>query len=156
MVREQQEEVASARHADCCENSAAAATWQSPIAAIRVTMEDDEEAPQLVVEKGSDASCTTFTLHNEDHTIGNVLRHVLNTSPEVDFVGYSVPHPSEHKMNLRLQTVGPPATEVLERALGTVFEVGEHVLASFDQAVQQHQQQTPAPMATDRTPAPKR
>ena len=115
-------------------------------------MEEEDEAPRLVVEKGSDASCTTFTLHNEDHTIGNVLRHVLNTSPEVEFVGYSVPHPSEHKMNLRLQTVGPPATEVLERALGTVFEVGEHVLASFDQAAQQHQQQA-APMPGGRPKA---
>lgn len=27
-------------------------------------------------------------------------------SPEVTFCGYSVPHPSEHKINLRIQTNG--------------------------------------------------
>ena len=92
----------------------------------------------MEVEKGAADSSATFTLHNEDHTIGNVLRYMLNKSPEVEFVGYSVPHPSEPKMNLRLQTVGPPATAVLERSLGTVFEVGEHVLETFDAAVAKH------------------
>ncbi|CAN0209296.1 unnamed protein product, partial [Hapterophycus canaliculatus] len=41
---------------------------------------------------------------DEDHTLGNALRHVLMENKEVDFCGYSVPHPSEPKMNLRLQT----------------------------------------------------
>lgn len=43
---------------------------------------------------------------DEDHTLGNALRHVLMQNKEVDFCGYSVPHPSEPKMNLRLQTTG--------------------------------------------------
>lgn len=43
---------------------------------------------------------------DEDHTLGNALRHVLMQNAEVDFCGYSVPHPSEPKMNLRLQTTG--------------------------------------------------
>lgn len=43
---------------------------------------------------------------DEDHTLGNALRHVLMENKEVDFCGYSVPHPSEPKMNLRLQTTG--------------------------------------------------
>ena len=48
---------------------------------------------------------------------------MLNKNPEVSFVGYSVPHPSEPKMNLRVQTVGPPATEVLHTALGNIYEI---------------------------------
>ena len=116
-------------------------------------MADGDEPPQRVeIEAGGDTSAATFTLHNEDHTIGarhpspeprmpispataasarpshpmslphasagNSLRYVLNKDPQVSFVGYSVPHPSEPKMNLRIQTVGPSATTVLHGALG--------------------------------------
>lgn len=93
---------------------------------------------ELKVDTGGDPSAATFTLHNEDHTIGNTLRYMLNKTPEVSFVGYSVPHPSEPIMNLRLQTVGPDATKVLHGALGNVYNVGEHVLKTFDAAVEAH------------------
>ena len=93
----------------------------------------------LEVEAGGDGANATFTLHHEDHTMGNTLRYILNKNPEVSFVGYSVPHPSEPKMNLRLQTVGPPATTVLHNALGTVYEIGGHVLSTFDEALAAYQ-----------------
>ncbi len=48
----------------------------------------------------------TFTINEEDHTLGNSLRYVLSRNPETTFVGYSVPHPSEKLINLRLQTRG--------------------------------------------------
>ena len=63
------------------------------------------------------------------------MRYVLNKKPEVTFVGYSVPHPAEPKMNLRLQTSGPPAADVLLDSLSTVHDVGKHVLTTFDEAV---------------------
>ena len=99
----------------------------------------------LAIESGGDASSATFTLHNEDHTIGNTLRYVLNKSPEISFVGYSVPHPSEPKMNLRIQTVSPdiPATSVLRDALGTVYDMSAHVLDCFDEAVAKHRAERP-------------
>ena len=93
------------------------------------------EATQLQIEAGGDRSSATFTFYHEDHTIGNTLRYMLNKKPEVTFVGYSVPHPAEPKMNLRLQTSGAPATDVLLDALSTVHEVGDHVLSTFDAAV---------------------
>ena len=76
--------------------------------------------------------------------MGNTLRYILNKTPEVSFVGYSVPHPAEPKMNLRLQTVGPPATEVLLNALSTIHQVGSHVLTTFDAAVEEHQRKKAA------------
>lgn len=97
---------------------------------------------RIEVESGSDVSSATFTLHNEDHTMGNTLRYMLNKMPQVSFVGYSVPHPAEPRMNLRLQTVGPPATEVLREALGNVYEVGQHVLSTFDAALEEHRAKT--------------
>ena len=108
------------------------------------------EPTTLEIEAGSDETAATFTLHNEDHTMGNTLRYVLCKMPETSFVGYSVPHPAEAKMNLRLQTVGPPATQVLHHALGTVYEVGQHMLTTFEAAVAAHkaeQAATAAPVA---------
>jgi DNA-directed RNA polymerase I and III subunit RPAC2 len=97
-----------------------------------------DEPTTLNVDAGADPSSATFTLYHEDHTVGNTLRYMLNKKAEVSFVGYSVPHPAEAKMNLRLQTVGPPATEVLLDALSTVHQVGEHVLSTFDAAIAKH------------------
>ncbi|EOD41842.1 hypothetical protein EMIHUDRAFT_194396 [Emiliania huxleyi CCMP1516] len=100
-------------------------------------MADGDEPPQRVeIEAGGDTSAATFTLHNEDHTIGNSLRYVLNKDPQVSFVGYSVPHPSEPKMNLRIQTVGPSATTVLHGALGTLYEITAHTKETFERALE--------------------
>lgn len=93
-----------------------------------------QDEPSLTVEAASDSACT-FTFYNEDHTVGNTLRYMLNKNPAVTFVGYSVPHPAEAKMNLRLQTSGAPATDVLLDALSTTHDIGEHVLQTFDAAV---------------------
>eukprot|EP00316_Scyphosphaera_apsteinii_P003952 CAMPEP_0119331158 /NCGR_PEP_ID=MMETSP1333-20130426/79931_1 /TAXON_ID=418940 /ORGANISM="Scyphosphaera apsteinii, Strain RCC1455" /LENGTH=111 /DNA_ID=CAMNT_0007340685 /DNA_START=23 /DNA_END=358 /DNA_ORIENTATION=+ len=103
-------------------------------------MPDAEPSDLEIGKGGSDDSCT-FTLHNEDHTLGNTLRYVLNKNPNVSFVGYSVPHPSEPKMNLRLQTIGPPATAVLHASLSNLFELGAHVHDTFQSAVAAHRRQ---------------
>lgn len=46
----------------------------------------------------------TFALGNEDHTLGNAVRHVLMQDKRVRFAGYSVPHPSEPVVHVRVQT----------------------------------------------------
>lgn len=65
-----------------------------------------------------DLTAVTFQIHDEDHTLGNALRYIImkkfvnlylagvNDSPDVEFCGYSIPHPSEPKLNLRIQTYG--------------------------------------------------
>jgi len=60
---------------------------------------------------------TTFSFGNEDHTLGNSLRHILTQRPEVEFCGYSVPHPYEPKMNIRIQTNSTTAIDSLELGL---------------------------------------
>lgn len=50
-------------------------------------------------------------------------------------MGYSVPHPSEPKMNVRVQTTGIAASEVLLDALMTLYKVADHVDKTFDDAV---------------------
>ena len=50
------------------------------------------------------AGSRTFAIGDEDHTLGNCLRHVLIQNQKVAFAGYSVPHPSEPIVHLRVQT----------------------------------------------------
>ena len=84
----------------------------------------------MAVTTGADTG-RTFALEDEDHTVANALRFLLNKkcaplravllfsylhctkrplllhhSPHVSFVGYSIPHPSEAVVNLRVQTTG--------------------------------------------------
>nr|KJB09876.1 hypothetical protein B456_001G172100 [Gossypium raimondii] len=57
-------------------------------------------------ESFTDNSAATFSLTDEDHTIANAVRFTLNQDPRVTFCGYSIPHPSEARVNIRVQTTG--------------------------------------------------
>ncbi len=46
----------------------------------------------------------TFTIVDEDHTVGQLLRHALSADPHVVSAGYLIPHPLENVMRLHLQT----------------------------------------------------
>jgi DNA-directed RNA polymerase subunit L len=60
----------------------------------------------------------TFALAGEDHTLGNAVRYMLNKHPGVAFAGYSVPHPSDDVVNIRVQTTGGlTATQALRDAV---------------------------------------
>ncbi|KAH8113616.1 RBP11-like subunits of RNA polymerase [Phellopilus nigrolimitatus] len=50
-----------------------------------------------------DLSAATFRIHDEGHTVGNALRWMLMKNPEVEFCGYSAPHPSENIIQIRVQ-----------------------------------------------------
>eukprot|EP00727_Mastigamoeba_balamuthi_P007234 m51a1_g3130 putative dna-directed rna polymerases i and iii subunit rpac2-like (99) ;mRNA; f:253547-254396 len=78
--------------------------------------------------------CATFTLHDEDHTLGNALQFFLSKNPDVDFSGYSIPHPTVAKLNIRVQT-RPAAAEVLRTAAEQLKEVCQHVLEKFEETV---------------------
>ncbi|CAI5505967.1 unnamed protein product [Closterium sp. Naga37s-1] len=111
----------------------------------------------------SKAAGVTFSLIDEDHTIGNSVRFILNQEcvfacysdmssacsdvspasvlspapsfvPRVSFCGYSVPHPSDNKVNIRVQTTGDPAREVLKDGLLELAGFCEHVTRTFESA----------------------
>jgi DNA-directed RNA polymerase I and III subunit RPAC2 len=77
----------------------------------------------------------TFVLHHEDHTLGNALRHVLSQYPDVDFVGYTVPHPSEFLIHLRIQTTNSQRTsrQVLKQAFADLHATYDHLEQLFRQ-----------------------
>ncbi|XP_055034218.1 DNA-directed RNA polymerases I and III subunit RPAC2 isoform X2 [Misgurnus anguillicaudatus] len=92
-----------------------------------------KHALELVQAEGADEGCVTFVLHEEDHTLGNSLRYMIMKSQDVEFCGYSITHPSESKINFRVQTRGGlPASEPLRCGLNNLTEVCKHVLYTFE------------------------
>ncbi|KAI9340826.1 DNA-directed RNA polymerase [Obelidium mucronatum] len=92
------------------------------------------EGPKIEILKGDyeDPSSVTFVLKDEDHTLGNSLRYLLMKNPSVSFCGYSLPHPSEYKVNLRIQTDGSiTAVQALHKALDDLTQLCEHVQSAF-------------------------
>lgn len=61
-------------------------------------------------------------------------------SPDVSFCGYTVPHPLENKMNIRLQTFGAPATAVFRKALDQLNSINVHMLSVFEEAATEYEQ----------------
>ena len=91
----------------------------------------------------------TFTLKDEDHTMGNAVRYMLNKNPQVSLAGYSVPHPMEKSVNVRVQTTGEvTATAAMRDALLDIISVCDHVHDTFDSAVEEFKAKNPAPMGT--------
>ncbi|GJN28071.1 hypothetical protein PR202_gb16152 [Eleusine coracana subsp. coracana] len=140
------------------------------------------------------SSASTFSIIEEDHTLANSVRFVLNQeskggagfdlrdvdddtsrwgrsthptkldaeaasrllavhrSPRVAFCGYSIPHPADNKVNIRVQTTGirsctpdtcillagDPAKDVLKDALQDLMVMCQHIRGTFDNAVADH------------------
>ncbi|XP_032094294.1 DNA-directed RNA polymerases I and III subunit RPAC2-like [Thamnophis elegans] len=94
---------------------------------------------QMVRAEGSDKSCVTFVLNNEDHTLGNSLRYMIMKNPEVEFCGYSITHPSESKINFRIQSRGGlPAVDTFQKGLEDLMGVCQHVLNTFEASVEEY------------------
>ncbi|XP_072252231.1 DNA-directed RNA polymerases I and III subunit RPAC2 [Leuresthes tenuis] len=112
---------------------------------------ESEKKPllEMVQADGADEGCVTFVLHNEDHTLGNSLRYMIMKNTDVDFCGYTITHPSESKINFRIQTRvsgGLPAVEPLRRGLNDLNEVCQHVLNTFQARVNEFNERQEQPM----------
>ena len=95
------------------------------------------ESQRLVmVDSGSGASCRTFVFKGEGHTLGNALRAVILQNPEVIFCGYSLPHPAEDQMHVRIQTSeGIDAQDALLKGLTDLKKMTVHAKEVFQTAV---------------------
>uniref|UniRef100_A0A7N0ZZG5 DNA-directed RNA polymerase RBP11-like dimerisation domain-containing protein n=1 Tax=Kalanchoe fedtschenkoi TaxID=63787 RepID=A0A7N0ZZG5_KALFE len=58
-------------------------------------------------------------------------------SPRVQFCGYSIPHPSENRVNIRIQTTGAPANEVFRDGCQNLMSICQHVRSTFSNAVEE-------------------
>ncbi|CAG9464384.1 unnamed protein product [Pedinophyceae sp. YPF-701] len=89
----------------------------------------------------SDAEANaTFELQHEDHTLANAARFMLNKNPHVQFAGYSMPHPSEPVVNIRVQTTGEvTATEAFRQSLQDLTACCAALREAFDAKVREKQ-----------------
>ncbi|MBZ3889098.1 DNA-directed RNA polymerases I and III subunit RPAC2 [Sciurus carolinensis] len=107
-----------------------------------MTEGERKTALEMVQAAGTDRHCVTFVLHEEDHTLGNSLRYMIMKNPEVEFCGYTTTHPSESKINLRIQTRGAlPAVEPFQRGLNELMNVCQHVLDKFEASIKDYKDQ---------------
>ena len=84
-----------------------------------------------------DETCRTFIFRGESHTLGNALKSVILQNPSVLFCGYSMPHPAEDQMFLRIQTVeGVSAQDALRKGLKDLKEMCKATKEKFEEAVQ--------------------
>lgn len=83
----------------------------------------------------------TFVLEDEDHTLANSLRLMLNGNPAVSFCGYSSPHPSQRLVNLRVQCApSETAKHALKTALDDLREANRHILEVFEASLQEFEE----------------
>ncbi|XP_055302779.1 probable DNA-directed RNA polymerases I and III subunit RPAC2 [Sitodiplosis mosellana] len=88
----------------------------------------------------NESSCT-FVFENEGHTLGNVLKSIICRYPDVNFCGYTVPHPADTKMHLRIQaSKNVRAVDVLRRGLADLEKVCDHTITTFESAYNDFQE----------------
>ncbi|KAI8628700.1 DNA-directed RNA polymerase [Xylariaceae sp. FL1651] len=95
--------------------------------------EEEKEEPQRVrILPGSSSTAASFEFLKEGHTLGNALRYIIMKNPDVEFCAYAIPHPSEEKMNIRIQTYDTTtATAALEKGLQDLTDLCDVVSEEF-------------------------
>jgi len=90
---------------------------------------------RLRVLPGSSETAASFEFIDEDHTLGNALRYMIMKNPHVEFCAYSIPHPSEAKMNVRIQTYdGYSVYDALEKGFDDLADLCDVVTEKYTQA----------------------
>jgi len=98
-------------------------------------MQEAEGKPSIALLPGALETAASFQFEGEDHTLGNALRYVIMKNPQVEFCAYTIPHPSEPKMNLRIQTYdSTDVFEVLEKGLDDLKDLCDVVMEKFTAA----------------------
>ncbi|KAK0100061.1 RNA polymerase subunit AC19 [Cadophora gregata f. sp. sojae] len=113
------------------------AMGEAPAAAGEETAQEDtvsvfDEEQRIRILPGSSDTAASFEFKKEDHTLGNALRYIIMKNPDVEFCGYSIPHPSEALMNIRIQTYeGTTAVDALDKGLQDLMDLCDVVAAKF-------------------------
>ncbi|XP_056643512.1 probable DNA-directed RNA polymerases I and III subunit RPAC2 [Diorhabda carinulata] len=84
------------------------------------------------------AKSKTFVFQDEGHTLGNALRCIISSYPEVQFCGYTVPHPSESKMHFRIQMNNGKAIDALKKGLEDLVQLCDVTLDKFNEELKNY------------------
>mmetsp|Transcript_115324 Transcript_115324/g.160030 ORF Transcript_115324/g.160030 Transcript_115324/m.160030 type:complete len:116 (+) Transcript_115324:71-418(+) len=111
-----------------------------------VENEQDEQiaqVPRLQIQRAPDDNCNaTYSLLNEDHTLGNLMRNQLIKNNGVQFCAYSVPHPSEPIMNVRLQvSEGQDTNKVMKHGLKRIAKMCDALEEKFTNRLEEYKNQ---------------
>ncbi|KAG0701145.1 DNA-directed RNA polymerase [Suillus ampliporus] len=91
---------------------------------------------KIMAGAAPDLSAVTYQIFDESHTIGNALRWMIMKNPKVEFCGYSVPHPSENLIQLRIQMYdGLSSLNALLEALTNLDAVCETVENKYHESL---------------------
>jgi len=93
--------------------------------------EEEVESQRVRILPGSTDTAASFEFTDEGHTLGNALRYIIMKNPDVEFCAYSIPHPSEAKMNIRIQTYEGNAVDALKKGLVDIQDVCDVVADEF-------------------------
>ncbi|KAM3081032.1 RNA polymerase subunit AC19 [Clarireedia jacksonii] len=93
---------------------------------------------------GSTENAASFEFKQEDHTLGNALRYIIMKNPDVEFCGYSIPHPSEELMNIRIQTYNMSAEDALRKGLDDLIDLCDVVAEKFIVAREEYTSNNPS------------
>ncbi|KAL1608285.1 RNA polymerase subunit AC19 [Paraconiothyrium brasiliense] len=103
-----------------------------------ISIKDIDEIPEQVdhdrvrVLPGAQKHAASFQFDGEDHTLGNALRYIIMKNPDVEFCGYSIPHPSEAKMNIRIQSYdNVDVFDILDKGLQDLMDMCDVVTEKF-------------------------
>ena len=91
----------------------------------------EQEKLKIIQDNDEGNFNCTYSFTGEDHTLGNLLRYALMKDPETLFSGYSVPHPSEDLMNIRLQTHTNKTENVLNNAFDNIIKISNILRNKF-------------------------
>ncbi|KAH8400501.1 hypothetical protein KR222_002154, partial [Zaprionus bogoriensis] len=87
---------------------------------------------QLAGDEVNGDGSRTFVFINEGHTLGNALKTIIARYPEVDFCGYTIPHPTEQKLHFRIQSHRERAIDLLKRGLEDLEDLCSHTIETFE------------------------
>lgn len=100
----------------------------------KIEIADVDKLKVVSDKEEGDFNCT-YSFQNEDHTLGNILRYTLMKDPNTLFCGYSIPHPSEDLMNVRLQTKVEKTDKIMGNAMDRIIEIGDILSNKFQKAL---------------------
>lgn len=90
-----------------------------------------------VLNSSDQGRCVTFELLDEDHTLGNALRHMILKNPDVKFCGYALPHPNERKINFQLQVYNGQSLDAFEKGLKDLLDINKVIRERIQQAAKE-------------------
>jgi len=115
-------------------SEAPGAAGENPAPMEEITIQEQ----RIRILPGSSETAASFEFRNEDHTLGNALRYIIMKNPDVEFCGYSIPHPSEAVMNIRIQTYdNTTAVQALEKGFDDLIDLCDIVDEKFRDAKQE-------------------